>query len=155
MKKQISIKIPKGTACKNGVECGQDLELDTEIDIPELKPIMQINPSAELQLIPPQQILERNNGSAAPLEPKTIEKPVPPSYQPSYKCKDGKCGQNHVNPNYTTTIKGKCDNCGQYGPDNSGPCFWCQDGNFEEVEPEELEDLGILPPEPLKHLHEE
>jgi len=37
MKKQVTLKIPKGTKCKNGI-CEQDIEIDTEIDIPESKP---------------------------------------------------------------------------------------------------------------------
>ena len=52
-------------------------------------------------------------------------------------------------------IQGKCDNCGQYGPDAAGPCFWCKEGNFEEVDPEELEELGIQAPEPVEHSHED
>jgi hypothetical protein len=159
LKRQVSIKIPKGTKCKNGT-CEQDLELDTEIEIPELKPQIQVNPSAEMSLT--DQIPAINGQVMAPAvaaapEPKEkiIEKAVPPSYQPNYKCKDGKCGQNHANPNYTTMIQGKCDNCGQYGPDAAGPCFWCKEGNFEEVDPEELEELGIQAPEPVEHSHED
>lgn len=147
MKKQVTVKIPKGTKCKNGV-CEQDLELDTEIEIPELTPTISVNPSAELSIA--DQLPSLNNqvtqkqAIEKPEEPKI--KAVPPSYQPKYKCKDGNCGQNHENPNYTTSIKGKCDNCGQFGPSDSGSCFWCKEGSFEPVDQEELEDMGIIPP---------
>ena len=147
MKKQVTVKIPKGTKCKNGV-CEQDLELDTEIEIPELTPTISVNPSAELSIA--DQIPTLNNQviqkQAIEKEKEPEIKAVPPSYQPKYKCKDGNCGPNHENPNYTTSVKGKCDNCGQFGPSDSGSCFWCKEGSFEPVDQEELEELGIIPP---------
>ena len=45
--KKVSLKIPKGTKCKNGI-CEQDIELDTEIEIPEVKPFLQVQPTPEL-----------------------------------------------------------------------------------------------------------
>ena len=83
------------------------------------------------------------------------EKVVAPAHIPAYKCKDGNCGQIHKNPNHFSKIKGKCENCGQFTDDINGPCVWCNSKEIEELDEDELNDLGI--PEPKEadpHIHE-
>ena len=150
MKKQVTVKIPKGTKCKNGV-CEQDIELDTAIEIPELKPVLRVEPTPELNLeresapiTPPNQIKQ---------DEKTKVEYVPPNYLPKYKCKNGNCGTAHENPNYTQTAKGVCPNCKQFSPLIKGKCYWCND-DVEELDQEELEDLGIPLPQNQGHEHE-
>ena len=83
------------------------------------------------------------------------EKPVPQNIQPAYKCKDGNCGQIHKNPNHTAKIKGKCSNCGQFTDDPNSPCVWCNEKDIEELDEDELNELGIPEPkEAVPHEHE-
>ena len=150
MMKNVSIKIPKGTKCKNGI-CEQDIELDTAIEIPELKPVLRVEPTPELNLehesapdTPPKQIKQ---------EEKTKVEYVPPNYLPKYKCKNGNCGQAHNNPNYSEPVRGQCPNCKQFSPLASGKCYWC-DEDVDELDQEELNDLGIpIPKNPGDHDH--
>ena len=69
------------------------------------------------------------------------------SFVPSFQCKNGDCGQNHKNPRYTNTPKGQCNNCNQFSGSNHGTCPWCnQEDSIEEIDKEQLEDLGIRLP---------
>ena len=85
------------------------------------------------------------------LEKEVIEKEVIkevtklPKTQPNYKCKDGRCGNVHPNPDYTMAPTKKCENCGQFGEGDL--CLFCGRNEFEEIDIEELEDLGIKTPE--------
>lgn len=81
-------------------------------------------------------------------KPKVITKI--PSYIPNYKCKN--CGNNHKNKDYSVRPKFKCSKCGQFSPDGE-LCAWCKSKEFDEIDEEELDDLGI--PEPEEHEHEE
>ena len=74
------------------------------------------------------------------------KEPKMPSIIPSYQCKDGTCGQNHLNPRYTKLPKGKCRNCDQFSASKEGKCSWCDQDEIEEIDKEELEDLGIKMP---------
>jgi len=149
MMKKVSLKIPKGTKCKNGI-CEQDIELDTEIEIPEVKPVLRVEPTAELNLD------GENRPNTPPAAVKQAEKTkvefVPPNYLPKYKCKNGNCGTAHENPNYSQAVNGQCPNCKQFSPLSNGKCYWCND-NVEELDKEELEDLGIPLPN-IEHEHE-
>jgi hypothetical protein len=149
-KKMANIKIPKGTKCKNGI-CEQDLELDLEIDIPEVKPIAEIQPTASAEIPQQKSVNQKDPGM---VNEKIIEKAIPPNYLPKYKCKDGNCGQAHENPYYDSPVKGICQNCKQFSPLESGKCYWCND-EVEPLEIEELDDLGIpLPKEKSEdHIH--
>ena len=69
--------------------------------------------------------------------------PKIPSFIPSYQCKDGTCVQNHTNPLYTTRPKGKCGNCDQFSPRKEGMCSWCLEKEIEEIDKDELTNLGI------------
>lgn len=74
-----------------------------------------------------------------------------PSYIPKYKCKN--CDSNHKNKAYTNMPKARCTNCGQFSPDGTGSCPWCESKDFEELDNEDLKELGI--PEPEEHEHED
>ena len=60
--------------------------------------------------------------------------------------------------NYSKKIKGKCTNCDQFARNNKGTCPWCEKNDaIEEIEFEELEELGIRnPPDQAmeEHIHE-
>ena len=71
------------------------------------------------------------------------KEPKMPSFIPSFQCKDGTCGQNHSNPRYTTRPKGKCRNCEQFSGSKEGKCSWCKQDEIEEIDKDELIDLGI------------
>ena len=77
---------------------------------------------------------------------------MPPNYLPKYKCKDGKCGQAHNNPNYSDSVRGQCPNCKQFSPLASGQCYWCNE-DVDELDKEELDDLGIPLPKEGDHDH--
>jgi len=69
------------------------------------------------------------------------------SFVPSFQCKNGDCGQNHKNSRYTNSPKGQCNNCNQFSGSNHGTCSWCnQEDSIEEIDKEQLEDLGIRLP---------
>lgn len=118
MKKQVTLKIPKGTKCKNGI-CEQDIELDTEIEIPETKPSFEFQPNASFDFgnsanyspgIPPQNITppkkeekekELSHDDLASLMPKGVN---------FGKCADGSCHDKIKNKNFVTKFK-TCPNC--------------------------------------------
>jgi len=75
-----------------------------------------------------------------------------PNIQPNYRCKDGRCGNIHPNPDYTKRADKKCENCGQLG--EGGECLWCKGSDFEELDNEELDELGIPEPKEVHHEHE-
>ena len=70
------------------------------------------------------------------------------TFIPNYQCKDGNCGQIHKNSRYTHRPKGKCNNCDQFSLEKEGKCAWCkQDDSIEEIDKDEIEDLGIRLPD--------
>ena len=71
------------------------------------------------------------------------KEPKMQSFIPKFQCKDGTCGQNHTNPRYTTRPKGKCRNCDQFSANKEGKCPWCNQDEIEEIDKDELTDLGI------------
>lgn len=85
---------------------------------------------------------------------KVIEKPVEvaPEYMPAFRCKNGNCDIGiHRNQNYKKRPKGKCKNCNQFSGHKDGDCPWCKDedgkrGEIEELDEDELDDLGIPNP---------
>ena len=89
-----------------------------------------------------------------------VEKPIEkikevikvPSYIPKYKCKN--CKENHKNKDYKELPRFKCENCGQFSTSNDS-CMWCDGKDFEEVEKDELIDMGIEAPEEDEHEHEQ
>lgn len=92
-------------------------------------------------------------------KPSIVEKikEVLPEFMPAGRCKNGNCDVGiHKNPNYKKRPKGKCKNCGQFSAHKEGDCPWCIDedkkrGEIEELEEEELDDLGIPRPPEIEH----
>ena len=136
---KLDLTIPKGYKCKNGV-CEQDLEL--EIDVPEIKPI--VSRLAEVEIKGFNQVQE----SKPQIVEKEIEKivKVVPSWQPSFICKGPNCNTKK-NPAYTSRPKGVCANCGQFTKESFGTCIWCESKDIEELDNDKLNDLGIPTPE--------
>ena len=77
------------------------------------------------------------------------KEPKMPSFIPKYQCKNGTCGQNHTNPRYSNLPKGKCRNCDQFSARRDGKCSWCDQDEIEQIDKDELEDLGVKLPESL------
>ena len=144
---KLDLTIPKGYKCKNGV-CEQDLEL--EIDVPEIKPI--VSRLAEVEIKGFNQVQE----SKPQIVEKEIEKivKVVPSWQPNFICKGPSCSTKK-NPAYTSRPKGVCANCGQFTKESFGTCIWCQSKDIEELDNDKLNDLGIPTPENNKEDTEE
>ena len=144
---KLDLTIPKGYKCKNGV-CEQDLEL--EIDVPEIKPI--VSRLAEVEIKGFNQVQE----SKPQIVEKEIEKliKVVPSWQPNFICKGPNCNTKK-NPAYTSRPKGVCANCGQFTKEAFGTCIWCESKDIEELDNDKLNDLGIPTPESNKEDTEE
>ena len=95
---------------------------------------------------------------------KPVEKPEPEikietvieDFKPNYECPDGNCPTGlHKNENYSKKVKGKCTNCDQFTKFDKGQCPWCKKTDtIEEMDPEDLEDLGIENPPEVVHKHE-
>ena len=95
---------------------------------------------------------------------KPVEKPEPEikietvieDFKPNYECPDGNCDVGvHKNKNYKQKPKGKCTNCDQFAKHKNGVCPWCKKSDtIEELDPEDLDDLGIVSPPEVEHLHE-
>ena len=144
---KLDLTNPKGYKCKNGV-CEQDLEL--EIDVPEIKPI--VSRLAEVEIKGFNQVQE----SKPQIVEKEIEKivKVVPSWQPSFICKGPNCNTKK-NPAYTSRPRGVCANCGQFTKESFGTCIWCESKDIEELDNDKLNDLGIPTPESNKEDTEE
>ena len=147
---KIDLIIPKGTKCKNGV-CEQDLEIEG-LEIPEVSPTIKRVPEVQIKG------MEKPNSEIPEIktEVKEIEKiiKVVPSWQPNYICKGPNCNTKK-NPDYAQRPKGKCSNCGQFTKEAFGTCIWCQGKEIEELDSEELDNLGIPTPENNKEDTEE
>ena len=94
---------------------------------------------------------------------KPVEKPKPEikietvieDFKPNYECPDGNCDVGiHKNKNYKQKPKGKCTNCDQFTKNKDGKCPWCKGTDIEELDPEDLEELGISNPPEVEHNHE-
>lgn len=136
------MKLEGDTTCPN---CKKDHSVEFDVENLDLKKV-EIPQARNVRIEQPQQTVQ-------------LEKPVEkikevlkvPSYIPKYKCKN--CSENHKNKDYKKMPKARCTNCGQFDADGSGSCPWCGNSDFEELEKEDLVDLGI--PEPEEHNHEE
>jgi len=128
--------------CKH---CKKDLTLDTDKMkvVDSAKEIDNLQQQQTTQLVKPEvkEVI------------KEVTKTQTPPHIPSFKCKDGNCGLMHKNPNYTKKIKGKCTNCGQFTANTDSECPFCNQKEYDEIEENELKELGI--PEPLdKDIHD-
>jgi len=75
------------------------------------------------------------------------KEPKAPSFIPGFRCTNGNCEQIHKNSRYTNRPKGKCRNCDQFSANKEGKCPWCNQNDIEEIDKEELEDLGVKLPD--------
>ena len=89
-------------------------------------------------------------------EPEIKTETVIEDFKPNYECPDEKCQVGlHKNENYSKKVKGKCTNCDQFTKYDKGQCPWCKKTDtIEEMDPEDLEDLGIENPPEVVHKHE-
>jgi hypothetical protein len=127
--------------CKKSFESAKDLEGFEPTQAPQNKgTVKTIESNAQQTMIEP--------------EIKEIIKEVTklPKTQPNYKCKDGRCGNLHPNPDYEAAPSKKCENCGQFGDGET--CVYCNGNEFEDIDADELEELGIKMPEIPDHVHE-
>lgn len=90
-----------------------------------------------------------------PKQEKKEEKPpevktVAPAYQPKHLCKGKDC-EGHKNPNYSMRVKKKCTQCDQFAPDSVKKCPWCDNDEFDDLDDDDLDSMGIPKPE---HDHE-
>lgn len=76
-------------------------------------------------------------------ESKEVAKPklLVPSDEPFYPCKD--CDTMHKNPNYRQRPNKKCENCGSHNGPNNKTCKNCSSKEFEEIDEDALDELGI------------
>ena len=94
------------------------------------------------------------------VEPKIIEKEVikavSPADEPFYTCKNGNCDVGmHKNPNYSKKPNKKCKNCDSLN--GSKKCKNCGNSDkeeFEDIDDEDLESLGIPMPVEQEHNHD-
>ena len=125
--------------------CKKDITLDSEkLDI--IDPAKPVDNATVAQSA---QVLEK------PAEIKEVIKEVVkiPSHIPKFKCKNGNCGKMHENEDYTAKITGKCTNCGQFTANVNDPCPFCNKKDYDDLDEDELEDLGIPQPNEVKHDH--
>ena len=140
------MKLIEDVTCPN---CKKDFTKETDLDkLDKAEPIQ----TTKATISGTQQILE-----------KPIEKPVETKietviedFKPNYECPDEKCQVGlHKNENYSKKVKGKCTNCDQFTKYDMGQCPWCKKTDtIEEMDPEDLEDLGIENPPEVMHKHE-
>ena len=125
--------------------CKEKVSID--IDKLEIKtPKLLTNATAEAQT----QILETPKPE---IIEKEVIKTVIEDFKPNYECPNGDCDIGvHKNTNYKKMVKGKCSNCDQFTKHNKGVCPWCKKNDtIEEIDVEELEELGIVKPEIVEH----
>ncbi len=119
--------------CKKGITLDLD-KLET-IEMPKAadNPTIQNNTN---QVLEKPEIIE-----------KEVIKTVIEDFKPNYECPDGNCDIGvHKNKNYKKKPKGKCTNCGQFTKHDKGTCPWCKGTELEELDEDELEELGITDP---------
>ena len=83
-------------------------------------------------------------------EPEVITNTVAPSDEPYTNCKT--CNGLHANSNYKTRPNKKCENCGSIH--GSKVCKNCGNSEFEEIDTDELNELGIPEPGATTEDHE-
>lgn len=86
-----------------------------------------------------------------------VEKDIQyPSWMPAEYCPDGNCslGGVHPNKNYKRKAEKKCKNCDQFAPKVAKKCAWCGENDFDDMDDEDLENMGINLPTLEEHTHE-
>ena len=129
--------------CKKGFESQKDLD--------NIEPVVNKGKIKEIESTSQVTIQEEK-----PIE-KIIEKikAVAPKDQPFFECKDGNCGDKmHTNPNYKTRPNKKCKNCESLnGGEVCKNCGNTDKDEFDELDEDELNDLGIPTPKNVEHEH--
>lgn len=132
------------------IECpGCKHKFDKTTDLSDLKnvPVTKIENKAKIK-----EVIEEGQTSQIIEKEKIVEKVKIPSDQPFYECKD--CDSLHKNKNYSVRPNKKCNNCDSLnGPKNKG-CKNCGNTEFEELDEDQLDDLGVPKPEEHEHEHE-
>lgn len=142
------MKIVGDTTCPN---CKKKHEVELDVDKLDSAKIIKENP----QISNPQASGLQTQQVVKPQEKiieKEVIKSVPSSDQPYYECKD--CDNMHKNPNYKIKPNQKCSNCGSLNRPKAKGCKNCGNTEFEEVDNDELNELGVPEPELVEHDHE-
>lgn len=142
---KLAVKLPEGFECDDGTCLEKPLSF--KIEVPEVNPVVRSLPDAKIEGLSKPKPMESHT-EPAKTEEKVVEvvKKVVPSWQPSYICKGPNCNTKK-NPAYAQRPKGKCPNCGQFSKEAFGACIWCDNKELEQVDEEELDNLGIPRPE--------
>lgn len=127
--------------------CGKDHPVAIDIDKLEIKQpdisLKNVNTATEQTTVQVEPIKEP--------EPKLVR--IPAKDEPFYECKD--CNKPHENKHYTERPNQKCTNCDSLNGSSRKACKTCGNKEFEELDEDKLNDLGIpIPPEP-DHTHQE
>lgn len=146
----MEVNLPKDFECKDGTCLEKPISFDLEL--PDVKPLLKIKPDATIKGFETKSI---ELPELKPIEKEIIkEVKVVPSWMPNYICKGPNCNTKK-NPAYTSAPKGKCSNCGQFTKEAFGTCIWCQSKEIEQLDEDELNNLGIPTPEDNKPDSEE
>jgi len=132
------LKITGETTCPN---CKKEHEVNFDIDKLDVK-----NNTPVLTNVSTQGTTSTIQIEQPKVETKVVTKV--PSYIPKYKCKS--CNENHKNKDYSQKPRFKCEKCGQFSPDGQS-CLWCDGKDFDELDDEELEEMGIEEPAEKEH----
>jgi len=130
--------------------CKKEITLDTEtLDISKLKDSQIKNVASSAQQT---QVLEKPEAKP---KPEVKIETVIEDFKPNYECPNGNCDVGvHKNKNFKKRPKGKCTNCNQFTKHDKGTCPWCKSTEIEELDPDELDELGIDMPVEQEHEHE-
>ncbi len=127
--------------------CGKDHDVSFDLDKLKEDPIEVLTPTIKTDKI---------TTTNQEIKPEIKIKTVSPQDEPFYKCKNGNCGKGaHPNPNYKIIPKEKCENCGTLnGQKVCKNCGNKDEDNFNTLDQDELNDLGIPLPKEEEHDHD-
>jgi len=132
--------------------CKKQFTKETDLDsLEHTEPIQTTNPKVSGTA----QILETIKKEPEKSESEIKIETVAPKDEPFFECKNGNCGEGlHRNKNYSKAPNQKCKNCDSLN--GSTKCKNCGNKDpeeFEELEIDELKELGIPIPEIKEHEH--
>ncbi len=133
------MKLVQETKCPH---CEKAFEIESDLDKLDIKPPPQTATASTTT-----DVLEQTATQGTAETPKVEIKHVIPSHIPGYSCKDASCKKAHKNKSYSRLPEAKCENCGQFTADKSKECPWCKNTEFEDLDQEELIELGLPMPE--------
>lgn len=134
------MKLSGATTCPN---CKKDHKVEYDLD--------KLNDNIKPSEISNVQASNQQTIQEIKPEIKEVEviKTVAPSDAPYFTCTGNNCNELHKNTNYTRKPNKKCKNCDKLN--SAKQCTNCKNSDpeeFEELDDDELKDLGIpLPPE--------